>query len=98
MLNRRPRHELQEKDAVLSAEVKTVNSQRFELLARKYGGGPFTPEDQMRLDWLASRIQQLVPRMTEGDLENLKEFERRLTEREVRLRELRQKYRMDETG
>lgn len=98
MLNRRLRHDLQEKDAVLSAEVKTVNSERFELLARKYGSGPFTPEDQVRLDMLAGRIQQLVPRMTQGDLENLKEFERRLTEREVRLREFRQKYGLAKTG
>lgn len=98
MIHRDHRHDVQEKSPALDAEVETVSSERFELLARKHGGGTFTSQDQEHLDSLDSRLQQLVPRVTEGDLRNLKEFERRLDEREERLREIRRKYGLDETG
>jgi hypothetical protein len=98
MIHRHHRHDLQEKSPAVDAEVAAVSSERFELLARKHSGGPFTSQDQERLDSLDGRIQQLVPRVTEGDLRNLKEFERRLAEREERLREIRRRYGLDETG
>jgi hypothetical protein len=97
MIHRDHRHGVQEKSPALDAEVEAVSSERFELLTRKHGGGIFTSQDQERLDSLDGRIQQLVPRVTEGDLRNLKEFERRLDEREERLREIRRKYGLDET-
>ena len=92
MIHRRHRHDLQEKSPAVDAEAAAVSSERFELLARKHGSGPFTPQDQERLDSLDSRIQQLAPRVTEGDLRNLKDFERRLDEREERLSEIRRRY------
>ncbi len=92
MIHRRQRHDLPEKSPVEDAEATAVNSERFELLARKHGGGTFTPEDQERLASLDSRTQQLVPRVTEEDLRNLKEFEQRLDEREERLREIREEF------
>ena len=89
MLNRRPRHEPEEKDTTWSAEVRAVNSERSKLLDRKHGGGPFTPEDQTRLDWLQARTNQLVPSVTEKEWETLREIERRSDEREAVLLEIR---------
>jgi hypothetical protein len=98
MINRRPRHELQEKDVALDAEAQTVNSERIALLVRQHSGSPFTAEDQARLDGLTARMLQLVPSVTEKDWEILRDIERRSAETEGHLREIRKKYGLGETG
>lgn len=98
MMNRRPRHELQEKDAALDAEVATVNSERTALLVRQHSGTTFTAEDQSRLEGLTARMLQLVPSVTEKDWETLRDIERRSAETEEHLREVRKKYGLGETG
>jgi hypothetical protein len=97
MLNRRPRHDLQENgpggDAQsLRSEVERVNDERTALLIRQFDGRNFTAADQQRLDALTARMVELVPGVTQEDLAGAKALERRLDDFERTLLQIRRKH------
>lgn len=53
------------------SETDAVASERAELLARKHGGQRFSRAEQERLSFLASRLEQLLPPVSVGELEAL---------------------------
>jgi hypothetical protein len=83
MIRRRHRRDVWEKEPGGRSEVEAVNAERIELLTRKLSNDTFTAEDQSQLDSLTARLQQLAPRVTEKDWEQLGDLERMLDERET---------------
>ena len=57
-----------------STEASTENSKRIKLLARKYARKGLTPEENARLEIVSERVRQLMPRVTEADLEGLEKL------------------------
>jgi hypothetical protein len=53
------------------SETEAVASERSELLARKHGGPNLSQSEQERLDFLTSRLEQLLPLVSMGELETL---------------------------
>lgn len=53
------------------SETEGVASERSELLARKHGGQKLSRSEQQRLDFLTSRLAQLLPPVSMGELEAL---------------------------
>jgi N-acetylmuramic acid 6-phosphate (MurNAc-6-P) etherase len=78
--------------------VEVANAERIALVARKLGGSSFTTEDQERLNLLTARVQELVPRVTEEDLEGVKAVERKLKELEQTVLQVQRRYRLGSTG
>ena len=52
-------------------ETDAVASERAELLARKHGGQRLSRAEQERLSFLTSRLEQLLPPVSVGELEAL---------------------------
>ena len=52
-------------------ETDAVASERAELLARKHGGQRLARAEQERLVFLTSRLEQLLPLVSMGELEAL---------------------------
>ena len=63
--------EPEDEDVGLEDESEMANSERLELLARRYADQKFSPEEGARLAVVTARIRRLIPRVTETDLENL---------------------------
>lgn len=53
------------------SETESVAVERSELLARKYGGPGLSRSEEERLDILTSRLEQLLPPVSMGELEAL---------------------------
>ena len=66
-----------------ASETEAVASERSELLARKHGGQKLSRSEQQRLDFLTSRLTQLLPPVSMGELESLL----RMAEEAERIRE-----------
>lgn len=64
-------------------ETESVASERAELLARKHAGQGLSGSEQARLDSLTSRLEQLLPPISMGELTALLE----MAEEAERLRE-----------
>ena len=64
-------------------ETDAVASERAELLARKHGGQRLSRPEQERLAFLTSRLEQLLPPVSVGELEALL----RMAEEAERIRE-----------
>lgn len=66
------------------SQVDAVANERSELLARKHGGGqPLSMDEQERLEALTTRLKELLPPVSLGELEALLE----MTEEAERIRE-----------
>jgi len=48
--------------------VDAIATERSELLARKYSGREFSPDQQERLEGLTARLKELLPPVSVGDL------------------------------
>ncbi|HEX5719139.1 MAG TPA: hypothetical protein VF179_23455 [Thermoanaerobaculia bacterium] len=53
------------------SETEAVASERSELLARKHGGQRLSRSEQERLGFLTTRLEQLLPPISMGELEAL---------------------------
>ena len=53
------------------SETEAAASERSELLARKHGGSNLSRSEQERLAFLTSRLEQLLPLVSMGELEAL---------------------------
>jgi len=53
------------------SEIEAVASERSELLARKHGGQRLSRAERERLGFLTTRLEQLLPPVSMGELEAL---------------------------
>jgi len=67
------RAQAQKKTLPLSevSETEAVAGERSELLARKHGGQRLSRREQERLGFLTTRLEQLLPPVSMGELEAL---------------------------
>lgn len=65
------------------SEAEAVASERSDLLARKHGGQRLSRSERERLDFLTSRLEQLLPPVSMGELEALLQ----MAEEAARIRE-----------
>lgn len=57
-----------------ASETESVAGERAELLARKHAGQGLSGREQARLDLLTSRLEQLLPPVSMGELTALLEM------------------------
>jgi hypothetical protein len=65
------RTQAQKKSSPEIPDTDAVASERAELLARKHGGQRLSRAEQERLSFLTSRLEQLLPPISVGELEAL---------------------------
>jgi phage terminase Nu1 subunit (DNA packaging protein) len=61
-------------------ETDIPNIHRIRLLARRYARNSLTPEESARLDILNERVQQLVPSVTDEEVDDLGQMVNKLHE------------------
>ena len=74
-----------------ASETEAVASERSDLLARKHGGQRLSRSEQERLDVLTSRLAQLLPPVSMGELEALLEMAEEAERIREQARERRQR-------
>jgi hypothetical protein len=74
------------------AVLMNTNTQRLELLARKYGKHGFSSEDEDRLAALTEQVRELIPRVTGRDWEFAHEIASRVDETDKEVTRMRRKY------
>lgn len=83
---------LSEEDFAISNPPSDMNEQRITLLSRKYAAKNMLPEDAARLDILTQRFRNLMPSITEKDLEIMEGLNKQI-ENAIKLNDrLKEKY------
>ena len=78
-------HEEEDKDSNIdylqnNNQIEKVNSDRMQLLAKKYVDKEFPKEDEARLSILQEKLSSLVPQLTSSEYDKLEEITNELKE------------------
>ncbi len=77
--------------------VDSINESRLRLLARKSSDLPFSQEDEIHLHELTEKVRRLLPRVTDRAFEELVNVASRTDELADTVRQIREKYGLDDT-
>ena len=75
--------------------IEFINAERCRLLSKKYSDDGLLPSDGKRLDALTKEMRVLVPSVTRGDVEKMKQLSEKSAEFTLFNEKMRKKLDMD---